>query len=287
MTAPTGWWCPMCGHTQAAPVADQPDPEPIRMPTDEEDPVCNRGQWCAFGWTHWHRMSAHPGERNARPLTAPVGVPVGDDTNPEAKCEECGRPNIVWFAPSPLWNAAVRTTPDSPDLMLCPSCFAIRYETVTGDQPTAWVLTPEVLAPEAPEGVPVGDDTPAPTVCPKCGEPPTTNKWCLACVPTSDEDTPETGRWTVDEHGDIYFHHPDQMEPFGVNGMSPVGEALADLVRRAGAAPDLTALAQVVEAYDVRLFAPHHPDIPALRAAVLQEARRVVAALVREDTTDG
>jgi hypothetical protein len=55
MTTPAGWWCPTCGHTQPAPVADQPDPTQC----DECETI---GQNCR----------AH---RNR-----PVGVPVGDDT---------------------------------------------------------------------------------------------------------------------------------------------------------------------------------------------------------------
>jgi hypothetical protein len=44
--------------------------------------------------------------------------------HPEDTCEQCGKQNVVWFAPNWLWNEVVRK-PNNTDPMLCPSCFII------------------------------------------------------------------------------------------------------------------------------------------------------------------
>lgn len=64
-----------------------------------------------------------------------------------AKCEICGGPAFVWFAPNDLWNL-VKGGPDAkddPGGMLCPNCF-IRASEKKGIVPTAWVLSQEDLA---------------------------------------------------------------------------------------------------------------------------------------------
>jgi hypothetical protein len=63
-----------------------------------------------------------------RPLTdAPAaGVQSTTDTGAEA-CRRCGRSNVSWCAPSPLWNAAVRAgQPEDARYgeLLCMGCFA-------------------------------------------------------------------------------------------------------------------------------------------------------------------
>jgi len=88
MTVSTGWWCPNCGHTVDAPVADQPDPEaPCRScgGTGEMQNWDSGGSW-------WLPC----------PDCGPVGVPVGDDTPvddrniaglyPPGRCSLCGSP---------------------------------------------------------------------------------------------------------------------------------------------------------------------------------------------------
>ena len=60
--------------------------------------------------------------------------------HPEETCENCGGPNITWFAPSELWNAVARVEDYEP--MLCPICFAKMAEE-KGYKPTAWVLSME------------------------------------------------------------------------------------------------------------------------------------------------
>lgn len=61
--------------------------------------------------------------------------------HPEAKCEGCGRENVVWFAPSDLWNAVARRA-DGTDPMLCPVCFVKKAEAV-GHSKAAWRVQPE------------------------------------------------------------------------------------------------------------------------------------------------
>jgi hypothetical protein len=49
--------------------------------------------------------------------------------HPEAHCHRCGGPNVIWVAPSPLWNAVMRGgSINGAELfhgIVCPTCFAI------------------------------------------------------------------------------------------------------------------------------------------------------------------
>jgi len=200
MTAP-GWWCPTCGHTQAAPVADQPDPEP--PPVD-----CSR---C--------------GEHHLAPecrIGIPVGVPVGDD----ARCESS----------------------------IC--LESVGREHTIGEH-EAW---------EREANRPVSDDTPAPTAA----------RWTVD----------RGGRWTVEHVDDAdtlwwEFGTGEAMEPWDAldasdqlnDQFTPAYDALVALVRRAGAAPDLTAV-------DFRTVGDM-ANVPYAQARAVLAA---VAALVREDT---
>ena len=71
--------------------------------------------------------------------------------HPEAFCQRCGRPNIVWFAPNEIWN---RVNPA--EGILCPVCFVLSAEDA-GIRPTGWMLAPREYAQselyEALEGV--------------------------------------------------------------------------------------------------------------------------------------
>lgn len=60
--------------------------------------------------------------------------------HPEDFCGKCGRPNVVWFAPSPLWNKAVRAKGECE--ILCPVCF-VQLAEAAGIPATAWVVMPE------------------------------------------------------------------------------------------------------------------------------------------------
>lgn len=57
-------------------------------------------------------------------------------SHPEDFCERCRRENIVWCAPSELWNKVV----GSPNGILCPVCFAKLAE--AGGLIAVWRLTP-------------------------------------------------------------------------------------------------------------------------------------------------
>lgn len=55
-----------------------------------------------------------------------------DQAHPEDTCHRCGGPNVTWFAPSPLWNEAMRggdiSAADQFDGIVCPTCFAVLAE---------------------------------------------------------------------------------------------------------------------------------------------------------------
>lgn len=82
--------------------------------------------------------------------------------HPEDFCMRCGRPNVVWFAQSAIWNRAVPYGG-----ILCPVCFIQAAETA-GIKPTAWEVRPEILCPETKGGMDLELDTRF-HCCPDCG----------------------------------------------------------------------------------------------------------------------
>lgn len=60
--------------------------------------------------------------------------------HPESTCQKCGGPNIAWFAPSEIWNAAHEEFG-----VLCPICFVALAEKVGHDK-DAWIIQPEFYA---------------------------------------------------------------------------------------------------------------------------------------------
>ena len=62
------------------------------------------------------------------------------NNHPESLCQRCHRPIVTWFAPSPLWNKAVREV--NAEEILCPVCF-VQLAEAAGIRPTAWQVTPE------------------------------------------------------------------------------------------------------------------------------------------------
>lgn len=78
---------------------------------------------------------------------------------PSENCNRCGGPNVVWAAPSPLWNFVMRGNdingvPLYSDLV-CMTCFVI-LAVEAGINTTGWRLTvtpePEDLVYETPSG---------------------------------------------------------------------------------------------------------------------------------------
>lgn len=57
--------------------------------------------------------------------------------HPEYLCERCHGLNVVWFAPSQIWNQAHGEFD-----ILCPVCFVSLAE-AAGIKPTAWQIAPE------------------------------------------------------------------------------------------------------------------------------------------------
>lgn len=79
-------------------------------------------------------------------------VQPGRERHPEDFCEQCQRPNVVWFAPSPLWNKVVRER-KLPEI-LCPVCF-IQVAEDAGVRLGAWRVAPEDYADDIPSPLPV------------------------------------------------------------------------------------------------------------------------------------
>lgn len=63
--------------------------------------------------------------------------------DPQASCDECGRPNIVWSAPNDVWN---QVTGHPAGLIICPVCF-VQMANAAGFR-DAWMLIPNHLVPE-------------------------------------------------------------------------------------------------------------------------------------------
>jgi hypothetical protein len=83
------------------------------------------GSAAAYGWWVLRMPNGHT--VGMRPeLLAESYIEV-TDANGEY-CRRCGSANIVWTAPSPLWNAVMRggsiNGEDNPDGIVCPVCFA-------------------------------------------------------------------------------------------------------------------------------------------------------------------
>lgn len=59
-------------------------------------------------------------------IERPTAVPAPGD---ETRCHRCGGPNVIWSAPSPLWNEVMRggsiANKDEYDGIVCPTCFAV------------------------------------------------------------------------------------------------------------------------------------------------------------------
>jgi len=152
---PSEWWCPNCGDTQSAPVADQPDPEP---------------QMCGalLEYDRCHLPPGHTGDCVDEP---PAGVPVGDDT---PLAPELG-PDVLEFMAAFDEVERIAVT-DYADKLACHAAVErvrrARHAVAEGttpdeDRPYIEGLTANI-SPDGqsivggPVGVPVGDDTPAP-----------------------------------------------------------------------------------------------------------------------------
>jgi hypothetical protein len=103
------------------------------------------------GWLD--RYLADPANRAAfEKAYATLATEQRDLSHPETFCQRCGRPNVVWFAPSPLWNKAV---PDGG--ILCPVCF-IEAAEAAGIHASAWCVSPETLRSGATEPSPAAPE---------------------------------------------------------------------------------------------------------------------------------
>jgi hypothetical protein len=61
--------------------------------------------------------------------------------HPEAVCDDCGGANVIWSAPSDVWNKVCRPNGEIvADPMLCPTCFAVRAKRAGLD--VSWTLSP-------------------------------------------------------------------------------------------------------------------------------------------------
>lgn len=71
---------------------------------------------------------------------APSAEKAGE-THPEDACGKCGGPNVVWFAPSKIWNATYRK-PGAVEIgIVCPVCF-VKDANASGFD-GAWRVAPE------------------------------------------------------------------------------------------------------------------------------------------------
>lgn len=89
----------------------------------------------------WETVKAVAAEYSNELLPVPIAKKANLSAHPEDTCEDCGRDNVTWFAPSKLWNDVARRE-DGSDPMLCPICFIKRAE-AAGQKIQAWQLAPE------------------------------------------------------------------------------------------------------------------------------------------------
>jgi hypothetical protein len=298
MTAPTGWWCPNCGHTVDAVVGAQPHPEPPCSTAN----ISPDGQSVIGGSTK--RIPHYPLLGSTNRPNAPVGVPVGDDTPaPESKCGWCGHPKSMHGDPELPDDYGWCQSPTG-GLMLAPD----------GSEKPCGCLTfhePDWTRPSVP--VPVGDDAPLPP-----GVERTDDGWVLRAehnLPTTWEWQDDAGEWVRSTGRSAVDNCEDRsVRPVGV----PVGDdtptpTAADLVdridawcdeantpreyearallyeslRRAGATPDLTALPTAEQAYNRAL--DNGAEVCSHFRLGVEDVLAAVAALVRsaQNDTDG
>lgn len=81
-------------------------------------------------------------------LTPPRVIPP---RHPEARCQDCGRQNVIWHTPLELWDRVVREHHPDKDPMLCPVCFIVRAEKA-GVLPVSWCIAAPDLPPDRPAG---------------------------------------------------------------------------------------------------------------------------------------
>lgn len=74
-----------------------------------------------------------------------------DPDHPEAKCDQCGGPNIVWWVDSDRFNAATERLPNGKGHIICPICFVRLHEQDTGMK-AVWRLVPESFTPIVVDG---------------------------------------------------------------------------------------------------------------------------------------
>ncbi|MCA1617030.1 MAG: hypothetical protein LC729_00430 [Acidobacteria bacterium] len=79
------------------------------------------------------------GESAAISVRPPKTGETRSEPHPEDFCEKCGRSNIVWFAPSELWN---KYAGDKYGI-LCPVCFVQQAEDAGFKM--VWQIAPEDL----------------------------------------------------------------------------------------------------------------------------------------------
>lgn len=74
-------------------------------------------------------MCANSGDAAKPTGEAALSPATGSAKHPEAICDDCGGANVVWHAPSELWNKVCRPHGEiGADPMLCPTCFIARLQ---------------------------------------------------------------------------------------------------------------------------------------------------------------
>lgn len=88
------------------------------------------------GQHSWEAAAVAPPSAPPEPeaVETPHGITIG---HPEAICDACGGPNIVWHAPNELWNRAMPN-----DGIVCPLCFVVAARKSGID--LVWCLAPAV-----------------------------------------------------------------------------------------------------------------------------------------------
>lgn len=72
-----------------------------------------------------------------------------DRSHPEGICQECGGPNVAWFAPNQLWNAVMGGEAG----VVCPICFMLIARR-RGQHSGTWRVVPETWdEPWAPDAI--------------------------------------------------------------------------------------------------------------------------------------
>jgi hypothetical protein len=98
-------------------------------------------EWLDDAKTQLRRARFHEREnyqrwQDAQAILDRLGIRPWRPEDGDSRCQQCGRPNVTWFAPHTVWNGVMGSEAG----ILCPTCFAHKADEWRG-QGFVWRLS--------------------------------------------------------------------------------------------------------------------------------------------------